>query len=196
MQMKLNTYCNECLTRAKQHCEGRCDATDYAADTIHSIQVMRADGSYEVMADYIQTGASSNNRLHGLNFCPNYQLNIAMLPRMKSAQVIRDEFNAQRAANKAATKTVKDAAKAVKDAANAVKLKEKKQKAKLKATGLKAAERKQETTEHKAAALKQEIVEGQRVAERATQAVMQSETISQAVTQAMEIDEDFGDLII
>ena len=112
---KMNRYCEECLTRTKQHCEGRDDDTASGDATTHDVQVMRADGSYELMPDYIQAGTSGNsNKPHGLNFCQNHQLDPAQLPRAKSAKAIRDEFNAQRAANKAATKAKKDAAKKLK----------------------------------------------------------------------------------
>ncbi len=127
--MKLNAYCNECLTRTKQHCAGRDGAaTDDAATD--DVQVMRADGSYEVMADYVQANITGCNKPHGLKFCSNYQLDPAQLPRPKSAQTVRDEFNAQRAANKAVTKAKKDTAKAEK-------LAEKKLKAKQKIAGRK-----------------------------------------------------------
>ncbi|KKN70949.1 hypothetical protein LCGC14_0425510 [marine sediment metagenome] len=180
----INRYCSECLTRTKQHCVGK-DSIAGNAAPINEVCVWSADGEgYEIKSDYMQAGAASgsgSNRLHGLNFCAQYMLDLAQLPKMKSAQTIRDEFNAQRAANKAATKAEKDAAKAEK--AN-----DKKQKAKQKA--------KQKTAERKAVALKQKIADGQRAAERATQNVMQPETTSQAVMHAMEIDEDFSDLII
>ncbi len=188
--MTMNRYCSECLTRTNQHCDGR-DATtndttnnmtgDTTKNCVNGVQVVFTDGSYEVRPDYMQAGAGgSGNRLHGLDFCSKYVLDPKMLPKMKSAQEVRDEFNAQRAAIKAATKAKKDAAKAEKT-------KQKATERKLKA--------KQKITERKAKALKQKIASGQRAAEQATKAVMMPETASQAVNSAMEID-DFSDLII
>ena len=145
MTMKLNPYCNECLTRTKQHCEGRDDAADDAAT--NQVCVWSDDGeSYEIKQDYIQTGAGSggSNKPHGLKFCPEYQLDPAMLPRAKSAKAIRDEFNAQRAANKAVTKAKKDAARAEKQAEKKLKAKaryDKKQAAQDKKQESKAAKR-------------------------------------------------------
>jgi hypothetical protein len=159
------------------------DDTTNGATSVNEVCVWSDDGeSYEIRPDYIQVGTGSGtcNKPSGLNFCPNYQLDPAQLPKAKSAKAIRDEFNAQRATNKAATKAKKDAEKKLK-------------------VEQKSAERKQKTKDKKAKALKQKIADGQRAAEQATRAVMQPETISQAVAQAMEpieAGEDFSDLII
>ncbi len=169
--MKLNAYCNECLTRTKQHCGGRDDDTaDDAAHTENSVQVVRADGSYEVVPDYIQTGSSGGNKPHGLKFCPNYQLDPAQLPRAKSAKAIRDEFNAQRAANKAATKAERDAAKTEKQVAKAEKVK------------LKAAERKLKAKQKEQA-------------RRDRNAEARAKQLTPVVVRTMD-DDEFSDLII
>lgn len=165
--MKMNRYCEECLTRIKQHCphgpDGKDnDTTGGGAMSTNQVCVWSADGeSYEIRQDYIQTGTGGDgNRPSGLNFCPNYKLDPAQLPKAKSAKAIRDEFNAQRAANKAASK--------------ALKAEEKKLKAKARANDRKQKTKIKKDAKQKAKAVKRETL---------------------VVAQTTD-DEDFSDLII
>lgn len=96
-------YCNECLVHAKQHCAGKRNDETTATN---NVRVTYPDGSHEINQDYIQTGVNCD-RLHGLNFCSQYEFNPAMLPKIKSAQAIRDEFNAKWTAVKVAAKAQK-----------------------------------------------------------------------------------------
>lgn len=163
--IKISRYCEECLVFARQHCVGKEQTTKANDAVVHFGHRNTHSEQYETRQDYIQTGA--DGALHGLHFCNQYELNPAMLSKLKSAQATRDEFNARRAANKAA--------------AEIQKAEERKQKAK------------DRQKVKKAEALKQKIRDAQRVAERVTQQVMQPETLSQAVNNALD---DFSDLII
>lgn len=83
---------------AKQHCDGK-DVTIKTND----VRVFAVDGTFEIKPDYSQRSAQGE-RLHGLKFCKQYELNPRALPSLKSSDEIRKEFAARRAASKAAAK--------------------------------------------------------------------------------------------